>query len=220
MKKLSNKEKLNLVIIASSVICLLCVASSVYDILKNNNIKIENEKIKSVNEVVQEINVVAEEFKRKLPEELENENIIITAETQTLSDTGTLVRVKDGDTYVLNVNEKEITLRLIGVDTPESVAPENYVKENTDEGKEISEIVKEELREGDKLTLEYDVQTKDKYGRVLAYLYFEDGTMVQEWLLQNGYAQVMTIQPNCKYAERFVEEEQKAISKRIGIWEK
>ena len=67
----------------------------------------------------------------------------------------------------------------------------------------VSEIVKQKIRPGDTLYVEYDVEQIDKYGRTLAYLYFEDGVMVQEWLLENGYAQVMTVQPNTKYAERF-----------------
>lgn len=114
-----------------------------------------------------------------------------------------VVRVKDGDTYVLKINGEEITVRLIGVDTPESVAPDEYSKENTSEGRLISEIVKQKIQPGDTLYVEYDVAQTDKYGRTLAYLYFEDGVMVQEWLLENGYARVMTVQPNCKYAERF-----------------
>lgn len=67
----------------------------------------------------------------------------------------------------------------------------------------ISEIVKQKIRPRDVLYVEYDIEQTDKYGRTLAYLYFEDGLMVQEWLLENGYAQVMTVQPNCRYAERF-----------------
>lgn len=114
-----------------------------------------------------------------------------------------VVRVKDGDTYVLNIGGEETTVRLIGVDTPESVAPDEYSKENTSEGAAVSEIVKQKIRPGDVLYVEYDIEQTDKYGRTLAYLYFEDGVMVQEWLLENGYAQVMTIEPNSKYAERF-----------------
>lgn len=116
-----------------------------------------------------------------------------------------VVRVKDGDTYVLRINGEETTVRLIGVDTAESVAPDEYAKENTSEGVMISEIVKQKIRPRDVLYVEYDIKQTDKYGRTLAYLYFEDGVMVQEWLLENGYAQVMTVQPNCKYAERLAE---------------
>ena len=139
---------------------------------------------------------------------------------ENISDTATFVRAKDGDTYVvkLDSNGQEITVRLIGVDTPESVAPEEYYKENTEEGKLISDIVKDKIKEGDKLSVEYDAQTEDKYGRILAYLYFDNGEMVQEWLLKNGYAQIMTIQPNSKYADHFLTLQQEAIDNNVGLW--
>lgn len=60
-----------------------------------------------------------------------------------------VVRVKDGDTYVLMIDGKETTVRLIGVDTPESVAPDEYSKENTSEGAVVSEIVKQKICPGD-----------------------------------------------------------------------
>lgn len=139
---------------------------------------------------------------------------------ENISDTATFVRAKDGDTYVVKLDstKQEITVRLIGVDTPESVAPEDYYKNNTAEGKEVSAIVKDKIKAGDKLSVEYDVQTEDKYGRTLAYLYFSDGTMVQDWLLENGYAQVMTIQPNSKYAEHFAEIQHRAAENGAGLW--
>lgn len=116
------------------------------------------------------------------------------------------------------IDGKETTVRLIGVDTPESVAPSDYSKENTSDGKTISEIVKQKLQPGDVFYIEYDAAQSDKYGRSLAYLYFENGLMVQEWLLQNGYAQIMTVQPNSKYAERFAEIQHKAAVDKIGLW--
>lgn len=133
-------------------------------------------------------------------------------------DKGEIVRVKDGDTYVVSVREEEITVRLIGVDTPESVAPEEYYKENSEEGKEVSEIVKEKIKKGDTVFLEYDIEKNDKYGRSLAYVYFEDGEMVQEWLLENGYAQTMTIQPNSKYADLFASLQKEAMKAQKGLW--
>lgn len=129
-----------------------------------------------------------------------------------------VVRIKDGDTYVLKIDGEETTVRLIGVDTPESVAPSDCSKENTNEGKTISEIVKQKIQQGDTIYIEYDVSKTDKYGRTLAYLYFENGLMVQEWLLQNGYAQVMSVQPNCKYSERFAEVQHTAVENRVGLW--
>ncbi|MCM1231565.1 MAG: thermonuclease family protein [Ruminococcus flavefaciens] len=131
---------------------------------------------------------------------------------------GTLVRVVDGDTYVIDTGGEEKKIRLIGVDTPESVAPADYRKENTAEGKEISDIVKDKIAEGDILYIEYDVQETDRYGRTLAYLYFPDGMMIQEWLLSNGYANVVTYQPNVKYSEHFSELAHTAMENNIGLW--
>ena len=135
----------------------------------------------------------------------------------------TLKRVVDGDTYLVDLGGQETKIRLIGVDTPESVASDEYLeksgKENTDYGKKASEAMKEKLPEGTTLFILTDVQEMDKYGRTLAYVFFEDGEMVQDYLLKNGYAQVMTVQPNIKYVERFVALEQQAMQDGVGIWQ-
>ena len=128
-----------------------------------------------------------------------NPNITITDydnngsyQTNQNENVGTIIRVVDGDTYVLNINGVERKVRLIGVDTPESVAPDTYRKENSEQGKTVSQIVKDKVQKGDVFTIEYDQQQTDRYGRTLAYLYFNDGTMLQDWLLENGYANVAT----------------------------
>ena len=132
---------------------------------------------------------------------------------------GTVVRTVDGDTYVLNIDGRETKVRLIGVDTPESAAPSSYYKDNTEEGRMVSDIVKDRITEGSVLYVETDVQETDRYGRLLAYLYFEDGTMVQEWLLGSGYANTATYPPNVKYAERFAELAHKAAESGAGLWD-
>ena len=130
-----------------------------------------------------------------------------------------VVRVVDGDTFILDIEDTETKVRLIGVDTPESVAPSSYYKDNTQEGKTVSDIVKDKLQEGDLLYLEYDVSPTDKYGRTLAYLYFPDGTMVQEWLLNEGLANVATYPPNVRYADHFAELAHQAAENKTGLWE-
>lgn len=133
-----------------------------------------------------------------------------------------VVRVVDGDTYYVNMDGQEVKVRLIGVDTPESVAPQSYTdatgKENTEVGEYISEIMKDVIKEGDTLLLEFDVDMYDKYDRVLAYAYFEDGEMVQDFLLSNGLAQTMTITPNVKYSDHFADVQRVAVENGIGIW--
>ena len=130
----------------------------------------------------------------------------------------TFVRAKDGDTYVVNYNGEDKTVRIIGVDTPESVAPSTYSKENTEEGKEVSDIVKEKFTKGETVYLEFDVSETDRYGRMLAYVYFKDGKMVQDWLLENGYARTMTVPPNVKYADHFAEVQHVAAENKVGLW--
>lgn len=171
------------------------------------------------NPINNQINTIKEEFENSVKDDAEKANNSQEKE-EVNKIKSTVIRVKDGDTYVLDIEGIETTVRLIGIDTPESVAPDEYYKENSEEGIIISDIVKGYLKAGDTVYVEYDVGRTDTYGRTLAYVYFESGLMIQEWLLQNGFAQVMTIQPNSKYAERFVNLEQQAMASKIGIWKK
>lgn len=112
-----------------------------------------------------------------------------------------VVRVVDGDTVRVNINGEETKVRMIGVNTPESVASDE--SRNTPEGEVASEYTKS-LLEGKQVYLEYDEERYDKYGRTLAYIYLDDGkTMVEELLLEGGYAEVMIIPPNDRYETRF-----------------
>lgn len=128
-----------------------------------------------------------------------------------------VVRVVDGDTAIINIGGEEKRVRFIGVDTPESVNPDE--SKNTEEGKIASQYTKD-LLTGKQVYLEYDVGQEDKYGRTLAYIYLDDGeTMVQDLLLQNGLATVMTIQPNSKYADHFYNLQVEARDNGVGFWE-
>jgi len=71
-----------------------------------------------------------------------------------------------------------------------------------------------ELLKDQKVRLEYDVGKTDRYKRTLAYVYLEDGTFINAKLIKEGYATVMTIPPNVKYAELFVKLEQEAREKQ------
>ncbi|MBQ9891299.1 MAG: thermonuclease family protein [Firmicutes bacterium] len=127
-------------------------------------------------------------------------------------------KVVDGDTFYIKMDGKSEKVRLIGIDAPESVAPSYSGKENTDEGKKASEYL-EKLIKGKTVYLEYDLDTYDQYGRLLAYVYLSDEeTMVQEKILSEGYAQVMTVQPNVKYAEEFLKLQRKAREESRGFW--
>ncbi|MBI4262630.1 thermonuclease family protein [Candidatus Uhrbacteria bacterium] len=125
--------------------------------------------------------------------------------------TGTLVvRVIDGDTIEI---EGGTRVRYIGVNTPESVDPRKKVQCF---GKEAAAQNKE-LVEGKRVRLEADVEDKDRYGRLLRYVWLGD-TMVNERIVQDGYAQLMTIAPNVKYVERFKAAQTKAREQKRGLW--
>ena len=73
---------------------------------------------------------------------------------------------------------------------------------------------------GKEVGLEYDVQQKDKYGRVLAYVYLEDGRMFNALFVQEGYAHVSTYPPNVKYQKLFAELQKEARENGKGLWGK
>lgn len=126
-----------------------------------------------------------------------------------------IVRVVDGDTVNINVNGKEETVRLLLVDTPETVHPSKPVQPF---GPEASAFAKETLTPGKQVEIEIDVSERDKYGRLLGYLYV-DGKMFNELLLEKGLARVAYVYaPNTRYVDQFYNVQKQAQAKSIGIW--
>lgn len=129
----------------------------------------------------------------------------------------TVVRVIDGDTFVAQgVDQKDIRIRLLGIDTPESVHPTKPIECF---GKEASQFLKE-MVEGKRVRLLRDESqdTTDRYGRVLAYVFLEDGTHVNEQLLQQGYAYEYMYRDAYTYRDVFVEAERNAKDAERGLW--
>ncbi len=126
-----------------------------------------------------------------------------------------VVRVIDGDTIqVCCVFGDRVKVRYIGVDTPETHHPMRGVEPY---GMEAAEANRK-LVDGKTVRLEFDVQQLDRYGRTLAYVYLEDGTFVNAWLVENGYAMVMTIPPNIKHQDLFLKLQREAREARRGLW--
>ena len=104
-------------------------------------------------------------------------------------------------------------VRLIGVDTPETVHPNKPVEFF---GKEASAFTKR-MCEGKKVRLEYDWQKKDRYNRTLAYVYLEDGTFLNAEIIKQGYGHAYTRFP-FKYLEEFRGYERGAREGGVGLW--
>jgi micrococcal nuclease len=126
--------------------------------------------------------------------------------------TATVTRVVDGDTVEISPSVEGLsTVRLIGVDTPETHgATQPY-------GPEASDFTCQYL-EGKEVSLELDVEKVDPYGRLLAYVYLPNGEMFNEVLVEEGYAQVATFPPNVKYVDRFLEAQREAREANRGLW--
>lgn len=122
----------------------------------------------------------------------------------------------DGDTFWIDDGSATgIKIRLIGMDTPE---PRNTKKKKKHPmGKLVSDYVKTYLS-GKKLRFELDIKERDPYGRVLAYVFLEDGSFLNKQLLKMGYANLMTVPPNIKYVDDFVKAQTEARSNHRGLW--
>ena len=127
----------------------------------------------------------------------------------------TLVRVVDGDTLVVRFDTGEDEkVRLIGINTPESVAPNSYRTKNTKEGEEASKYVKTMLEDVDTVYLQSDTSDRDKYDRLLRYVWLDipddvyDKSEIKEKMLnaiEDGIAEVATYEPDTTYADLFEE---------------
>ena len=126
-----------------------------------------------------------------------------------------VARVIDGDTFEIINKGKSERVRLIGVDTPETVKPNSKVQPF---GPEASSFTKKMI-EGKMVRLEFDVQERDKYGRLLAYVYLEDGTLLNSRLLEEGLATIMTVPPNVRMANTFLGIQKKTQKQKKGIWQ-
>lgn len=127
----------------------------------------------------------------------------------------TVTRVVDGDTLLVDINGRKEHVRLIGVDTPETVHPQKPVERF---GKEASEFTRR-MAEGKRVRLERGKQTadRDRYGRLLRYVYLPDGTVLNAEIIAQGYGFAYV-----KYAIERMEEfrrlEREARVAGRGLW--
>ena len=125
-----------------------------------------------------------------------------------------VIRAIDGDTLLISMYGTEVTIRLIGIDAPESVHPD--VEKNTPEGEQAALWLKQYMA-GKRVTLEYDQELNDRFGRTLAYVYV-DGFMLEDVLLTTGLARTITMEPNTRYQHHFELLEKEAREGGSGFW--
>jgi micrococcal nuclease len=126
---------------------------------------------------------------------------------------GVVVGIVDGDTIRVRVGDRVERVRYIGVNTPETHHP----RKGPEPGGRDAARVNRELTAGKRVRLELDVQERDRYGRLLAYVWVGD-VMVNAELVRLGYAQVMTVPPNVRYQDLLVKLQREARETGRGLW--
>lgn len=144
------------------------------------------------------------------------QNTVQPAQDVTADHAYKVVRVVDGDTVIILIDGKQTRVRLIGVDTPETVHPQKAVEAY---GKEASQFTRN-LLEGESVYLEYEagVSKLDKYGRTLAYVYrVPDRLFINQEIIRQGYGHAYTKYP-FKHLETFRDQERAAKEAKKGLW--
>ncbi len=142
-----------------------------------------------------------------------------------------VIRVVDGDNFHCRLPDgKDEQVRLTGVDTPEidsnpkairdSERSGRYIETKISPGSEAANFTKSYLKSGVTVRLELDVQPRDKYGSMLAYVYLPNGKMFNALIIQEGYAQVKILFPNVKYQDLFLKLQREAKEQGKGLWGK
>lgn len=128
-----------------------------------------------------------------------------------------VTEVHDGDTISIRIRSfagiplKIERVRLIGIDAPE-LKQEPW-------GRISKRYLKKLISESDWIvSVEFDIEQRDKYGRLLCYVWNKKGQLINEKMLENGYAMLYTIPPNVKYVERFIAAQKKAQLRKAGMW--
>lgn len=129
----------------------------------------------------------------------------------------TVKEVIDGDTIDISIGGKTERVRLIGIDTPETKHPTKGVECF---GPEASSYTEQLLPKGTALRVERDVEARDKYGRLLLYVYIErSNVFVNLDLVMNGYARPMVFEPNTAHMADFAQASTQAELRNVGLWQ-
>lgn len=121
-----------------------------------------------------------------------------------------VVRVNDGDTVTVSLNGRREKIRLIGIDAPE-MGQGSW-------GGRAKRHLEDILSSSRSVSVEYDMERRDKYGRLLAYIRTTDGRLVNAEMVRDGYAVLFTFPPNVKHVGEFTSAQRQARERKRGIW--
>lgn len=210
IKRLKRIDKKDYKFFAIVIIfCIIAICILITEFLNGLGVAVSDfSESLSNDEGFKSLNKTAKSFN-----EFKNENPNLFTESsfdnlEKIEGVGCFSKMKDDGTIVISVEDKEMDFRLIGVKSlDKEISPE--------EGNAIS-VINKKIEVGDYIFFEYDNDLEHES----AYLYFVDGTMIQDWLLNNGYAELDRTNDKIKYFSSFSEKEATAKDKKKGIWNK
>ena len=139
-----------------------------------------------------------------------------------------LLYVVDGDTIAVRYQGKEERVRLIGIDALENRRNSKAYRQAKRSGRDVKEIIstgrsarkhlKSIIQKGSRLTLEFDIERRDRYQRLLVYAYRGNGEMINEKMVRDGYAKLLTIPPNVRHARVLRKAYNEAREAKRGLW--
>ena len=139
-----------------------------------------------------------------------------------------VISVIDGDTLKVRYKGKNQSVRLIGIDAPESSKNRKAFKDSARSSKDINVIISQGkmaktyvqtlVKKGDTVRIVFDIEKRDRYHRLLGYVYLSDGRMLNDVIIRNGYASLLTIPPNVRYKSKFLKSYMYAREHRLGLW--
>ncbi|MFA5961586.1 MAG: thermonuclease family protein [Parcubacteria group bacterium] len=186
------------ILVATSLVIFLCI------ILASNQVAVKQAEDSSIAQIA--------ELEKQLAVEKEKNTTSADKTLASAEESAKVERVIDGDTIKLESGQ---VVRLIGIDAPESVAPEKPVQCF---GPEASEESKR-LLEGKEIRMEKDVSEKDQYGRLLRYVWVGD-IFVNDYLVRNGFARADNFPPDEKFKAEFSQAQAEAKNNKRGLWGK
>jgi endonuclease YncB( thermonuclease family) len=147
-----------------------------------------------------------------LPTDTQEPELALTVGDETaLTSAGelaTVTRIIDGDTIEVTIDGQSYRVRYIGMDTPERGQP----------FADLATEANRQLVEGQSVRMVKDISETDRYGRLLRYVYLQDGTFVNAELVRQGYAQIATYPPDVQFQAHFLELQQQAREAAVGLW--
>ncbi len=220
-QKQINQLKKQPVALAVLIVCVLLTVVVLASNRDNKNVKSVNiESKQNINTEVEPVPTTTTTGAKSAASQTKTASSVIpttpTSPTDSKDQYYAITSVVDGDTVKVSINGRIETLRLIGLDTPETVDPRKSVqcfgKEASNKGKE--------LLVGKKVRIEKDATQGelDKYGRTLAYIYREDGLFYNKYMIEQGYAHEYTYNTPYKYQAEFKAAQKLAQANQKGLW--